>query len=724
MKHATLQRLRRMGLLLVPVSACTGGAYDTPTITAGSVGGIDTDTDGSSGSGMLDASGGQTEGIDGSGDSSSGGGGECTDGATQACYSGTGTAGMQTCVSGQWSDCEGQVLPVTDICNGLDDDCDGMADEDCECQPQETLDCYTGPVGTNGVGECGEGQQLCVDGSFERTCTGEVHPVPELCNDLDDNCNFQTDEGNPDGGAACETGEQGLCATGTQTCMDGVLGCVPDSGPMGEVCFNGLDENCNGIPDDGCQACPYVFGFDGERWAYETSVGGASVVGRRRHLEAGRGKQVRFRPLWARLDRTRVLADRSVEVEVLAAEDEIVYLDHAALTVVQHPEGHEVVSSSALQWNTLRRKDPRQFWAFRSAALRTPEAARWRGDEDLREQLSQANGEPAAYDRAEHNFYELDFGSVADSRHAWLVVDGWKFKEPRGLPRKLRGQRPRLEVRQADGGWHEALPLATPRGDRKTVAFDLAGIAWPTGRYELRLWTGTHEGGHAMWYLDRVRLTEEPPAPTNRIEQLATRATLAFQGAPTLVDPAAIDRPRECRNDGNGPLLPEQRTFGRFTRYGDVAPLLAEADDRVVVMRRGDAVGLRFEDVPEPPRGWVQTLFLRTTLLYKPRVPAGAKDSSVLTDESGPLPYRGMGRYQAGSSERDDLVHRRYVAEWNTREYRRDDPAWGPPSPQGRTSAPTSEPKARTSSSARGHLAIARMGARAVSRLACVPLAA
>jgi len=723
-----------MGLLLVPVSACTGAPYDNPMLTAGSVG-VDTDTEGSS-SGMLDASGGQdTEIADGTADSGESGATSCTEGSTQPCYTGPdGTEGMgtcqpgtQTCAAGEWGACQDDVLPATDTCNSLDDDCDGIADEDCECSPGETDNCYTGSVGTNGVSVCHGGHQLCVDGSFEETCTGEVVPTPEVCNDIDDNCNFQTDEGNPGGGASCDTQMQGPCAPGTEMCTAGTIICEPEISPSGEICFNGIDENCNGIADDGCMTCPYVFGFDGERWAYETSVGGSGVVGRRRHLDAGRGKEVRFQPLWARLDRTRVLADRSVRVELLAAEDEIVYLDHAALTVVQHPEGHEVVSSSALQWSTLRRKDPRKFWAFRSAALRTPEAASWSGRVDQRRELSEATGEPAFYDRAVHNSYELDFGPVGNSRRVWLVIDGWKFKQPRELPPQLRGQRPRLELRQADGTWQEAMTLATPRGDRKTVAFDLGGLAWPTGRYELRVWTGTHEGGHAMWYLDRVRLTEEAPAPVSRVERRATRATLAFRGAPTLVDPEATDRPRECLDDGKGPLLAEQRTFGRFTRYGDVAPLLAEPDDRLVVMRRGDAVGLDFEDVPEPPRGWSQTLFLRTTLLYKPRVPAGAERSSALTEEVEPLPYRGMGRYEAGSGERDDAVHRRYVAEWNTREHRRDDPAWGPPSAPDGAQGSTSERSAGAVASL-GRLAVvrggARAGARAVSRLARLPMAA
>jgi hypothetical protein len=42
--------------------------------------------------------------------------------------------------------------------------------------------------------------------------------------------------GNPGGGAACSTGQQGVCAAGTRTCVSGALTCVRDQAPRAEVC--------------------------------------------------------------------------------------------------------------------------------------------------------------------------------------------------------------------------------------------------------------------------------------------------------------------------------------------------------------------------------------------------------------------------------------------------------------------------------------------------------
>src|SRR5687768_3738477 len=64
----------------------------------------------------------------------------CAPGAIEACYNGPqGTENVGTCASGtrtcndlgQWSVCNGEILPAGEICgNALDDNCSGVADED------------------------------------------------------------------------------------------------------------------------------------------------------------------------------------------------------------------------------------------------------------------------------------------------------------------------------------------------------------------------------------------------------------------------------------------------------------------------------------------------------------------------------------------------------------------------------------------------------------------
>jgi len=78
--------------------------------------------------------------------------------------------------------------------------------------------------------------------------------VAEVCDGIDNNCSGAVDEGNPDGGTACSTGGVGVCAAGTTQCVSGAIICVANTSPSAEVC-NGLDDDCDGIVDDG-STCP------------------------------------------------------------------------------------------------------------------------------------------------------------------------------------------------------------------------------------------------------------------------------------------------------------------------------------------------------------------------------------------------------------------------------------------------------------------------------------
>ncbi|MCB9599625.1 MAG: hypothetical protein H6720_04635 [Sandaracinus sp.] len=162
----------------------------------------------------------------------------CTNGATRACPGGTdvGTcvAGSQTCGSGNWGSCVGQVGPRTEVCDGvLDENCDGRADEGCECTNGATRAC---PGGTD-TGACEAGTQRCSAGRWG-ACMGAVGPTPETCNGADDDC-----DGVIDGAvasAACGTAPNAtVLACSAGECI--VTGCLPGT------------DDCNDEVSDGCE---------------------------------------------------------------------------------------------------------------------------------------------------------------------------------------------------------------------------------------------------------------------------------------------------------------------------------------------------------------------------------------------------------------------------------------------------------------------------------------
>ena len=65
------------------------------------------------------------------------------------------------------------------------------------CTPDEQRPCYTGPAGTAGVGRCREGTLACHGaGVWGEACAGSVVPDVEVCgNGVDDDCDGARDEG-------------------------------------------------------------------------------------------------------------------------------------------------------------------------------------------------------------------------------------------------------------------------------------------------------------------------------------------------------------------------------------------------------------------------------------------------------------------------------------------------------------------------------------------------
>jgi formylglycine-generating enzyme required for sulfatase activity len=164
--------------------------------------------------------------------------------------------GHYQCAAGGVKSCNGGVAKSQETCNLVDDDCNGIPDDvpgigqACTGNGTKTQGICTAAFVCNGASPG--------SGPLGLTCTQKIGPKPnEVCNGLDDDCdgtpdNNPVDVGGPCG-LNCPAGDVancvGACKKGTFVCQNGVRVCPDSTGPTAETC-NGVDDDCNGLVDD------------------------------------------------------------------------------------------------------------------------------------------------------------------------------------------------------------------------------------------------------------------------------------------------------------------------------------------------------------------------------------------------------------------------------------------------------------------------------------------
>ncbi len=153
--------------------------------------------------------------------------------------------GMTTCMAGVEGDTcvAGAPAPDDATCDGVDDDCDGMADEDYASV--DTM-CGLGPCAATGTSSCVEGVEM--DTCMPGTPAGE----DTTCDAMDDDCDGMVDEAFVGEATTCGVG---ACMTMvSSTCVDGMTedACVPGTPAADDSTCDGIDDDCDmSVDEDG-----------------------------------------------------------------------------------------------------------------------------------------------------------------------------------------------------------------------------------------------------------------------------------------------------------------------------------------------------------------------------------------------------------------------------------------------------------------------------------------
>ena len=138
---------------------------------------------------------------------------------------------VPSCLAGQPQVCNPFAGAVAEVCDGLDNDCNGIVDGD-----MGVISC--------GLGACEHVQALCQDGQ-PQNCDPLEGAEEEICDAVDNDCDGSVDED-----LAPLSCGKGVCAVTVPACVDGEpQECTP--GEASDETCNGLDDDCNGVVDDG-----------------------------------------------------------------------------------------------------------------------------------------------------------------------------------------------------------------------------------------------------------------------------------------------------------------------------------------------------------------------------------------------------------------------------------------------------------------------------------------
>ncbi len=412
-------------------------------------------------------------------------------------------------------------------------------------------------------------------------------------------------------------------------------------------------------------SCPMIFAWNGDKFQFITDVLGVAPLG----ASSGDGD---YFPVnhdeYIQIPGAALKPkDGKYRIHITEELHEVSYLDQVQLLAVDHPSNVDIYTND--KFKSPPYPDFRLFGARKKTYPVRATDARNRDVTARVAAIDHKYPDAFAHNKAgvaELHTLDLDFGNAAAGNHAALVLNGWvdwaDGSTFLGASQNGKGLIfPYLQVKDASGKWRTVVEdMGIPSGKPKTIVVDLAGKFLSKSR-EVRIVT------NLCVYWDEIFLIEDSSAPQVRLTRInAAGADVHFRGFSRAVIDPTRQQPERFLYDQVRPVSNWNPTPGLYTRYGDVTPLVQNADDRMVIMGSGDELKLQYPatHLPALPKGWSRDYLLLVDGWAKDADPNTAFSQSVM-----PLPFHAMSAYPYKSDEHfpSDAEHRQYVRDYLTR---------------------------------------------------------
>ena len=215
---------------------------------------------------------------------------------------------------------------------------------------------------------------------------------------------------------------------------------------------------------------------------------------------------------------------------------------------------------------------------------------------------------------------------------------------------------PYLQVKNSKGEWQTVIDsIGISIGRPQTLVVDLTGKFLTKSR-EVRIVT------NFKTYWDKIAVdTSEQNSDLKTIELKPSQADLRERGFSdeTKINEMIAPNYEKVLNDGRWKYF-----AGKFTRTGDVKPLLNEIDDVFVISKTGDELVLSFDALLNLPKNKKYTF-----LLYADGYSKEMDINSGSPDAVFPMPFKRMTKYPYGANESFPMSEnkRRIYDEYTTR---------------------------------------------------------